>query len=219
MQGAACRTYLHESDSSHPDHALATEVPPPASRTGRCLAYGAGITYWPLGEMVKAAAGISDDDPLDEAFEKLLGDAPPVLQFLVRQFRRRWNVNEGNVPEQEKALAAFMASLAARLLRALDEGEPIPDHPHRLIEENLWRAIRYGLAGDLIELDTGDVRPARAVLEDLAEWVLPSAEEIGAAPYLSVPAANAAERQLARYEAGASLRAIYADEAMAAVRA
>jgi len=122
------------------------------------------------------------------------------------------------LPESQ-ALAAFMASLAARLLRALDEGEPIPDHPHRLVEENLWRAIRYGLAGDLIELDTGDVRPARAVLEDLAEWVLPSAEEIGAAPYLSVPAANAAERQLARYEAGASLRAIYADEAMAAVRA
>ena len=117
------------------------------------------------------------------------------------------------------ALAAFMASLAARLLRALDEGEPLPDHPHRLIEENLWRAIRYGLAGDLIDLGTGDVRPARAVLEDLAEWVLPSAEEIGAAPFLSVPAANAAERQLARYETGASLRAIYAEESLAAVRA
>jgi carboxylate-amine ligase len=122
------------------------------------------------------------------------------------------------LPESQ-ALAAFMASLAARLLRALDEGEPLPDHPHRLIEENLWRAIRYGLAGDLIDLGTGDVRPARAVLEDLAEWVLPSAEEIGAAPFLSVPAANAAERQLARYETGASLRAIYAEESLAAVRA
>jgi len=39
--------------------------------TGRCLPYGEGITYWPLGEMVKAAAGIADDDPLEEAFEKL----------------------------------------------------------------------------------------------------------------------------------------------------
>ena len=39
--------------------------------SGRCLPYGEGITYWPLAEMVKAAAGISDDDPLDEAFEKL----------------------------------------------------------------------------------------------------------------------------------------------------
>ena len=38
---------------------------------GRALPYGEAVTYWPLGEMVKAAAGISDDDPLEEAFEKL----------------------------------------------------------------------------------------------------------------------------------------------------
>ena len=39
---------------------------------GRALPYGEGITYWPLAEMVKAAAGISDDDPADAAREKLL---------------------------------------------------------------------------------------------------------------------------------------------------
>ena len=39
--------------------------------SGRCLPYGEGVTYWPLAEMIKAAAGISDDDPLEEAFEKL----------------------------------------------------------------------------------------------------------------------------------------------------
>jgi class 3 adenylate cyclase/tetratricopeptide (TPR) repeat protein len=38
---------------------------------GRCLPYGEGITYWPLAEMVKTVAGISDDDPVEEAFEKL----------------------------------------------------------------------------------------------------------------------------------------------------
>jgi class 3 adenylate cyclase/tetratricopeptide (TPR) repeat protein len=38
---------------------------------GRCLPYGEGITYWPLAEMVKVAAGISDDDPAEEALEKL----------------------------------------------------------------------------------------------------------------------------------------------------
>ena len=38
---------------------------------GRCLPYGEGITYWPLAEMVKAAAGISDDDPVEEAYAKL----------------------------------------------------------------------------------------------------------------------------------------------------
>jgi predicted ATPase len=38
---------------------------------GRCLPYGEGVTYWPLAEMVKSAAGISDDDPVKEAMEKL----------------------------------------------------------------------------------------------------------------------------------------------------
>lgn len=38
---------------------------------GRCLPYGEGVTYWPLAEMVKASAGISDDDPLDKAYGKL----------------------------------------------------------------------------------------------------------------------------------------------------
>src|SRR6266852_1395678 len=39
--------------------------------TGRCLPYGEGVTYWPLAEMVKASSGITDDDPLDKAQEKL----------------------------------------------------------------------------------------------------------------------------------------------------
>jgi class 3 adenylate cyclase/tetratricopeptide (TPR) repeat protein len=38
---------------------------------GRCLPYGESVTYWPLAEMVKSAAGIADNDPLDVAIEKL----------------------------------------------------------------------------------------------------------------------------------------------------
>ena len=38
---------------------------------GRCLPYGEGVTYWSIAEMVKASAGISDDDPLERAYEKL----------------------------------------------------------------------------------------------------------------------------------------------------
>ncbi len=39
--------------------------------SGRSLPYGEGVTYWPLAEMVKCAAGIVDDDPLDVAIGKL----------------------------------------------------------------------------------------------------------------------------------------------------
>jgi len=115
---------------------------------------------------------------------------------------------------ESRSLAALIHALIVRVAHALDEGEPLPDHPHRLIEENMWRAIRYGLAGELIDLDRGVAVPARARIEQLLEWVAPAAEEIGAAPFLAVPAANAAERQLARLAEGASLEEIYAEQVL-----
>ncbi len=113
---------------------------------------------------------------------------------------------------EAQALAALMFALTARIARAVDEGEPLPEHPHRLLEENFWRAIRYGLSGELIDLDTGEVRSARAEIERLIEWTLPVAEELGAASFLNVPAVSASERQLARYEAGETFAEIYARE-------
>ena len=113
---------------------------------------------------------------------------------------------------EAQALTALMVAVTARCARAIDEGEPLPEHPHRLIEENLWRAIRFGLSGELIDLDRGDVVSARARLERLVEWVLPVAEEIGAAPWLRIPEQNAAERQLARRAEGASFEEIYAEQ-------
>jgi class 3 adenylate cyclase/tetratricopeptide (TPR) repeat protein len=42
-----------------------------AWRLGRCLPYGDGVTFWALGEMVKAQAGILEGDPEAEAERKL----------------------------------------------------------------------------------------------------------------------------------------------------
>ena len=54
-------------------NALATEEPAPVNRTGRCLAYGAGITYWPLGEMVREHYGLREGVPADEVVARLEG--------------------------------------------------------------------------------------------------------------------------------------------------
>jgi carboxylate-amine ligase len=120
------------------------------------------------------------------------------------------------------ALAALVYALTVRLARAVDEGEPLPAYSHRLIEENFWRAIRHGLQGDLIDLaaypDRARVRPAREALEELLVWILPVAQELGVAPYLTVPAQNPAERQAARYASGQSLDEIYAQEVLAVAR-
>jgi carboxylate-amine ligase len=121
------------------------------------------------------------------------------------------------LPEAQ-SLAAFAAALTARVARAYDEGEPIAPLPHRLIEENFWRAIRWGLPGELLDFVRGEPIPARQRIEELVEWVLPVAEEIGAAPYLAVPERNAAERQIERFEEGSSLEEIYAEQVRATER-
>jgi glutamate---cysteine ligase / carboxylate-amine ligase len=113
---------------------------------------------------------------------------------------------------EARSLAALGYALAVRTARALDEGEPLALPTHRLIEENFWRAIRHGLGGEFIDLETGELVDKRKRIEQLIEWVQPVADEIGAAPFLAVPAANAAERQIARYEEGATLEEIYAEQ-------
>jgi carboxylate-amine ligase len=112
---------------------------------------------------------------------------------------------------EAQSLAALIYALGARFARAVDEGEPLPNQPNRLLEENLWRAIRYGLTDGLIDFERGEVVPARARIETLIEWVEPVAHEIGAAPYLEVPEANAAERQYARLEELGSARDVFAE--------
>jgi carboxylate-amine ligase len=106
---------------------------------------------------------------------------------------------------ETESIAALIYSLTARIARAVDEGEPLPSHPNRLLEENLWRAIRHGLSGGWIDLDRRRVVPMRARIEQLIEWVRPVADELGTTPWLAVPAANAAERQQARLADGATL--------------
>ncbi|HEX2506459.1 MAG TPA: YbdK family carboxylate-amine ligase [Gaiellaceae bacterium] len=119
---------------------------------------------------------------------------------------------------EAQSLAALAYALTARIARALDDGEPLPNHPHRLVEENLWRATRFGLSGELIRLGTDAVRPTREALAELVEWVRPAADELGCVPLLRIPDENPAERQVGRHEAGETMEEIYAQEVLEAVR-
>jgi glutamate---cysteine ligase / carboxylate-amine ligase len=112
---------------------------------------------------------------------------------------------------EAQGLAALIYALGVRFARALDDREHLPNLPYRLIEENLWRATRHGLSGELIDFERGTPVPARARIEALIEWVEPVADEIGATPYLAVPDANAAERQYARVAELGSHRDVFAE--------
>ena len=113
---------------------------------------------------------------------------------------------------EAQSLAALAASLTVRIARAYDEGQPVEPLPHRLIEENFWRAIRWGLSGELIDFGRGEAIPAKQRIEELVEWVSPAADEIGATSFLTIPGQNAAERQIERFEDGATLEEIYAEQ-------
>jgi glutamate---cysteine ligase / carboxylate-amine ligase len=109
---------------------------------------------------------------------------------------------------ESDALAALMVACIGQALRDVDEGVPFSDPPPRMIEENMWRAIRFGLDGSLIDLERGEEYPARAAIERLAAWTAPVRAELGIEP--PFPEHNGAQRQRERIAAGATREEVFA---------
>ncbi len=109
---------------------------------------------------------------------------------------------------ESDALAALIAACIAQAARDIDEGVPFADPAPRLIEENMWRAIRYGLDGRLIDLPSAQEHPAREAIERLAEWTEPMRTELGIE--LAFPERNGAQRQRRLIEAGATREQVFA---------
>jgi class 3 adenylate cyclase/tetratricopeptide (TPR) repeat protein len=96
-----------------------------AWRQGRCPAYGDGVTFWALGEVVKAHAGILESDDPVEAAQKL---AATVAAVVLEQADRVWLEHrlaplvgltsaDTGTAEQEEAFAAwcrFLQAVAAK---------------------------------------------------------------------------------------------------------
>jgi len=106
------------------------------------------------------------------------------------------------------ALSALIVACVAQAARDIDEGRPHGDLPPRLIEENMWRAIRYGLDGELLELESGEAYPARGAVDKLLAWTAPMRGELGLS--IELPAANGAQRQRALLAQGMTLPEAYA---------
>ena len=109
---------------------------------------------------------------------------------------------------ESDALAALMVACIAQAVRDVDEGVRDEDLPPRLIEENMWRAIRFGLDGRLVDLERGEEYPARAAIERLAAWTAPVRAELGIE--LAFPERNGAQRQRRMIEAGAPREEVFA---------
>jgi glutamate---cysteine ligase / carboxylate-amine ligase len=109
---------------------------------------------------------------------------------------------------EAEALSGLIVASVAQALRDIDEGAPFTDLPRRLVEENFWRAIRYGQDGTLLDLDRdGEPFPAAAATERLLQWTAPVRAELGIEP--TFPTLNGAQRQRRAIEAGASMQEVF----------
>ena len=116
------------------------------------------------------------------------------------------------------AVAAFGYLMAARKLRAIDEGEPLPDLRGRHIEENMWRAIRFGLDGELIDYERGMRSvPAAERIHALLADAAPEIAAHGLEPHLRplermLESGNAAQRIARALNDGGTIEEVFAAE-------
>jgi carboxylate-amine ligase len=102
-------------------------------------------------------------------------------------------------PEAD-ALQELIVACVAAALREIDAGETPPDIPGRLIEENMWRALRYGQDGRLLDLEKLEEYHASEALDRLKAWT-------GAD--IALPALNGAQRQRRMIDAGHTPYEVY----------
>ncbi|WP_160165517.1 carboxylate-amine ligase [Conexibacter woesei] len=109
---------------------------------------------------------------------------------------------------ESDGLAALIVACVAQAARDVEDGVPFADPPARLIEENMWRAIRRGLDGPLIDLERAVEFPGQAALERLLAWTAPVRAELGID--VALPELNGAQRQRRMIDAGAGIEEVYA---------
>ena len=86
--------------------------------------------------------------------------------------------------EDSTALAGLITACIAQAALDYDDGalpEPIQG---RYIEENMWRAIRYGLEGRMIDFERREEFDARAIPDRLMAWTAPARAQLGIEPVL-----------------------------------
>ncbi len=95
--------------------------------------------------------------------------------------------------EDSTALAGLIVACIAQAALDHDEGllpEPVRG---RYIEENMWRAIRFGMDGRMIDFERRQEFDARAIPDRLLAWTAPARAQLGIDPVIA--AENGAQRQ------------------------
>ncbi|MCB0857562.1 MAG: YbdK family carboxylate-amine ligase [Solirubrobacterales bacterium] len=110
--------------------------------------------------------------------------------------------------QESTALAGLICAVVAQTAIDLDEGRQV-DEPlrGRQIEENLWRAIRHGLDGQMIDFRGRREIETVQMLEEVLEWTGPARSGLGID--VELPERNGARRMRDQLEAGSTIEEIY----------
>jgi len=113
--------------------------------------------------------------------------------------------------EESFGLAGLIAACIAQTALDYDERDGALDEPlgDREIEENLWRAIRHGMSGKLIDFRRDVEVEASAALEGVLSWCEPARTRLGIE--VDLPARNGAQRAREALDSGVSIEDIYRD--------
>jgi carboxylate-amine ligase len=104
-------------------------------------------------------------------------------------------------------LAGLIAACIGQSAIDYEDGALPEPLRQREVEENLWRAIRHGLDGRMIDFDRGQEISTRAAADALIEWATPAAGAMGID--LGSPGVNGAQRAIEAHAGGVSIREIY----------
>jgi len=123
--------------------------------------------------------------------------------------------------EHSLAIAALYQSVLGMLFRLRKANQRWRIYPLTLLNENRWRAQRYGLQGDLVDFGKGELVPYAELLEELIALTRADAESFDCVTELDVcrrivAEGNSADRQL-RLHKEALARGASAQEALYAV--
>lgn len=115
--------------------------------------------------------------------------------------------------ESVSGIVALTQSLVATLAEEWERGGQLRVEPITLVAENKWRAARYGLAAELIDLEHDTERPAPDAVRALVERCEPAAKKLGCSGELAgvealLASGSGADEQLRTYEETESLLAV-----------
>jgi carboxylate-amine ligase len=116
--------------------------------------------------------------------------------------------------DEAVCIAAILQAIVAKLWKMRRDNTTFRVYPADLIEENKWRAVRYGLDGNLVDFGKGEERPARELIQELIGWFIDDVvDELGSRAEVEyafrvLDEGASADRQLRAYGDDGNLNAV-----------